>query len=140
MFRLALYRYLSTTPPDLSYAQALSFGNTNFISSSMHSYTKNHDAGTHNFNPHIGSSQRPTMGISNSSVYKPLPITKQCTGNFPLEDLGDITQEKFELLETKLFAMVQAMLKTNTMADAIQTGFKFANDIVISLKFAHGFK
>ena len=80
------------------------------------------------------------MGISNSSVNTPLPITEQCTGNFPVEDLGDITQEKFELLQTKLFAMVQAMLKTITMADAIQTGYKLANDIVISLKFAHGFK
>ena len=55
-----------TTPPGLSYAQALSFGSSNFISSSTHSYIKNHDAGTHNLNSHIGSPQCPTMGISNS--------------------------------------------------------------------------
>ena len=36
--------------------------------------------------------------------------------------------------------MVQAMLKINTMADVIQTGFEFANEIVISLEFTHGFK
>ena len=78
------------------------------FSSSMHSHTKNHDAGISNSNPHIGSSQRPTMGISNSSVNKPLPITQQSTGNFPVEDLGD-TQVKFELFQSKLFAMVQAM-------------------------------
>ena len=58
------------------------FGNSNFISSSIHSYTKNHDAGTHNSNPHIGSSQRPTMEISNSTVKIPLTITSQCSGTF----------------------------------------------------------
>ena len=124
---------IPTTSPGLSYAQALTLDNTNGISSSSHSHTQNHDAGIPISNPIAGSSQRPTILI-------PLPNTDQCSGTFPLDDLGDITQEKFELLQSKLFAMVQAMLKTNSIADAIQTGFKFANDIVISLKFSHGFK
>lgn len=133
---------IPTTTPGLSYAQALTLGTTNGISSSSHSHTQNHDAGIPISIPIAGSSQRPTipMGTSISTVKIPLPNTDQCSGTFPLDDLGDITQEKFELLQSKLFAMVQAMLKTNSMADAIQTGFKFANDIVISLKFSHGFK
>ena len=62
---------IPTIPTGFSYAQAVTLGNSNVTSSSMHSNTKNHDADTHNLNHHIGSSQHPTMEISNSSVNKP---------------------------------------------------------------------
>ena len=124
---------IPTTSPGLSYAQALTLGNTNGISSSSHSHTQNHDAGIPILNPITGSSQRPTipMGTSTSTVKIPLPNTDQCSGFFPLDDLGDITQEKFELLQSKLFAMVQAMLNTHSMADA----FRLDLNLLMTLSF-----
>lgn len=72
-----------------------------------------------------GRNQNPTR--SNGNV----------NGNF--HDLGSITAPKLEFLQQSLIDMITDMLKTNSMFDAIQTGVKFANNIVMTLKFSNGF-
>ena len=54
-------------------------------------------------------------------------------------DLGSITAPKMEFLQQSLIDMITEMLKTNSMFDAIQTGLKFANNIVMTLKFSNGY-
>lgn len=54
-------------------------------------------------------------------------------------DLGSISAPKLEFLQQSLIDMITDMLKTNSMFDAIQTGIKFANNIVMTLKFSNGF-
>lgn len=55
-------------------------------------------------------------------------------------DLGEVTHEKLEFLQNSLFELIQTMSNAKTMFEAIQTGLKFANDIVLTLKFNHGSK
>lgn len=60
-------------------------------------------------------------------------------GNSDDFDLGSITAPKMEFLQKSLIEMISQMMKTNSMFEAIQTGVKFANDIVMALKFNNGF-
>ncbi|XP_065086047.1 uncharacterized protein LOC135708035 [Ochlerotatus camptorhynchus] len=64
---------------------------------------------------------------------------QRSNGNFDNFDLGSITAPKMEFLQNSLIDMISDMLKSNSMFDAIQTGVKFANNIVMTLKFSNGF-
>jgi hypothetical protein len=60
-------------------------------------------------------------------------------GNSDDFDLGSITPLKMEFLQKSLMEMISQMMRTNSMFEAIQTGVKFANDIVMTLKFSNGY-
>lgn len=55
-------------------------------------------------------------------------------------DLGDVTFEKMTFLQNSLFGLIQTMSNATSMMEAIQIGLKFANDVVLTLKFNHGSK
>lgn len=63
--------------------------------------------------------------------------TKNALG---FSDLGEVTQEKLSFLQNSLFDLIQTMSNATSMIEAIQIGLKFANNIVLSLKFNHGSK
>lgn len=46
----------------------------------------------------------------------------------------------FDFLSEQLQQMIDAMFKTQTMAEAVQVGVKFTNKIVIGLRFGNGSK
>lgn len=55
-------------------------------------------------------------------------------------DLGQVTLEKLTYLQNSLFGLIQTMSSATSMMEAIQIGLKFANDVVLTLKFNHGSK
>ena len=55
-------------------------------------------------------------------------------------DLGEVTLEKMTFLQNSLFGLIQTMSNATSMIEAIQIGLKFANDVVLALKFNHGSK
>lgn len=55
-------------------------------------------------------------------------------------DLGEVTEEKLNFLQNSLFDLIQTMSTATSMIEAIQIGLKFANNIVLTLKFNHGSK
>lgn len=55
-------------------------------------------------------------------------------------DLGEVTLEKLTFLQNSLFGLIQTMSNATSMIEAIQIGLKFANDVVLALKFNHGSK
>lgn len=59
-------------------------------------------------------------------------------GNSDEFDLGSITAPKMEFLQNSIIDMISQMMRTNSMFEAVQTGVKFANNIVMALKFNHG--
>ena len=67
---------------------------------------------------------------------------EQISANNVLEssDLGEVTLDKMILLQNSLFGLIQTMSNAKSMIEAIQIGLKFANDIVLALKFNHGSK
>ena len=72
----------------------------------------------------------------------PIPTNGKFSANNAsgCDDLGDVTLENMTFLQNSLFDLIQTMSKATSMIEAIQIGLKFANDIVLALKFNHGSK
>lgn len=54
---------------------------------------------------------------------------------FLTDDLGAVTPEKLQFLQQSMMELMMAMLNTTSMFEAFQTGWEFANKIVMTLKF-----
>lgn len=104
----------SSTNKSISYAQVASGSASNFKNS--------------NALPIIG--QVPQISFENISAN-----SASCPS-----DLGDVTIEKMTFLQNSLFGLIQTMSNATSMMEAIQIGLKFANDVVLALKFNHGSK
>lgn len=74
------------------------------------------------------------LPTTNSKAFNMMPGSE----NLFKCDLGEITPEKLNFLQKSLFDLMTAMISCNNMFEAFQTGFKFANDIVMKLKFSNG--
>lgn len=57
-----------------------------------------------------------------------------------VSDSGNMSEDDFNFLNEQLNQMIDAMFKTQTMAEAVKVGISFTNKIVIKLRFGNGSK
>lgn len=121
-----------------TYASAVNNGQRGRNATFVPAGTSNVQASNSPFVPAANNVQQ-ANGATSATASAGRGHNPNSNGNCDDFDLGSITAPKMEFLQQSLIDMITEMLKTNSMFDAIQTGLKFANNIVMTLKFSNGY-